>query len=85
MLPAEIIRRKRDGQALSAAELVAFAGGLAGGLAGGPAERRWSDAQAGAMAMAMLLKGLSVDETVALTAAMRDSGRVLAWPDAPGA
>jgi thymidine phosphorylase len=36
------------------------------------------------MAMAVLLQGMSVGETVALTAAMRDSGRVLTWPEATG-
>jgi thymidine phosphorylase len=75
-LPAEIIRCKRDGERLSTAQLNDMARGLADG--------RWSDAQAGAMAMAIWLRGMSTDETVALTAAMRDSGRVLAWPDAKG-
>jgi thymidine phosphorylase len=75
-LPAEIIRCKRDGERLNAAQLNDMARGLADG--------RWSDAQAGAMAMAIWLRGMSTDETVALTAAMRDSGRVLAWPDAKG-
>jgi thymidine phosphorylase len=85
MLPAEIIRRKRDGLVLSATEIAAFAQGLAAGEpAAGDASQRWSDAQAGAMAMAIVLQGMSVDETVALTTAMRDSGRVLAWPDAQG-
>ena len=79
-LPAEIIRAKRDGHTLSDADLRAFARGVAN--PDGPGG--WSDAQAGAMAMAVLLRGLSVAETVALTAAMRDSGRVLTWPDASG-
>ena len=52
-----------------------FAGGLASGLV--------SDAQAGAFAMAVLLKGLSEPGRVALTLAMRDSGRVMSW-DLPG-
>ena len=75
-LPAELIRVKRDGGALDAAQIQAFAQGLGSGA--------WSDAQAGAMAMAIVLRGMSVNETVALTSAMRDSGRVLAWPDATG-
>ncbi|MFN0185970.1 MAG: thymidine phosphorylase [Aquabacterium sp.] len=74
--PAEIIRAQRSGEALSAAQIEAFASGLADG--------GWSDAQVGAMAMAIVWRGLSVDATVALTAAMRDSGRVLAWPEATG-
>lgn len=73
MLPAEIIRKKRNGLALTSSEIDHFAKGLASGA--------WSDAQAGAMAMAILLRGMSVDETVALTLAMRDSGEVLQWPE----
>jgi thymidine phosphorylase len=75
-LPAETIRAKRDGLPLDAAQIEDFARGLADG--------RWSDAQAGALAMAIVLRGMTVAETVALTLAMRDSGRVLAWPDAAG-
>lgn len=74
--PAELIRAKRDGAALSAAQLRELATGLADG--------GFSDAQAGAMAMAIVWRGMQPDEAVALTAAMRDSGRVLAWPEATG-
>ncbi|WP_326542856.1 thymidine phosphorylase [Pseudorhodoferax sp.] len=80
LLPAEIIRRKRDGHALAPEALAAFARGLA--EPDGPAG--WSDAQAGAMAMAIVLRGMDSAEAVALTLAMRDSGQVLAWPDARG-
>jgi thymidine phosphorylase len=76
VLPAELIRHKRDGHALGEAQVRRFAQGLVDGA--------FSDAQAGAMAMAIVLRGMAVDETVALTAAMRDSGRVLAWPEATG-
>jgi thymidine phosphorylase len=74
--PAALIACKRDGRALPADCISRFAQGLADGS--------WGDAQAGAMAMAILLRGMDRAETVALTAAMRDSGRVLAWPDATG-
>jgi thymidine phosphorylase len=67
----EIIRRKRDGQPLERAEIDAFVRGLVDGS--------WSDAQAGAMTMALFLKGLSPAETVALTEAMTHSGAVLDW------
>ena len=70
-LAQELIRAKRDGRALSAAEVKAFADGLADGS--------WSDAQAGAMAMAVLLRGMDEDEMVALTRAFADSGRRLDW------
>lgn len=70
-----VITRIRDGQVPSAEELRWFAAGLASGAV--------SDAQAGAFAMAVLLKGLGEAGRVALTTAMRDSGHVLDW-DLPG-
>jgi thymidine phosphorylase len=71
MLPAEVIRRKRDGAALSAEEIGFLVQGIAdGGL---------SDAQVGALGMALFLRGADADERVALTLAMRDSGTVMAW------
>jgi thymidine phosphorylase len=71
VLPNEVIRRKRDGNALSADEIAFLVGGITdGGL---------SDAQVGALAMALFLRGMDGDERVAFTRAMRDSGDVLAW------
>jgi thymidine phosphorylase len=70
-----IIAKIRDGARPSVAELQWFAQGLASGGV--------SDAQAGAFAMAVLLKGLSEEGRVALTRAMRDSGKVMEW-DLPG-
>src|SRR4051794_21696299 len=71
MLPAEVIRRKRDGAELSPEEIGFLVGGIAdGGL---------SDAQVGALAMALFLRGMSAGERIALTQAMRDSGTVLTW------
>ena len=70
-----IIAQIRDGRVPSSDALKWFATGLAtGGV---------SDAQAGAFAMAVLLKGLGEAGRVALTTGMRDSGRVLEW-DLPG-
>jgi thymidine phosphorylase len=74
MQASEIIRIKRDGGALNAAQLQAFAAGLSNG--------QWSDSQAAALAMAVLLKGMDTAETVSLTAAMTGSGQVLQWGDA---
>jgi thymidine phosphorylase len=68
---ADLLARKRDGLALGAADWQALAQGLA--------RRTVSDAQAGALAMAVVLRGLAPAETVDLTLAMRDSGRVLGW------
>jgi thymidine phosphorylase len=72
MLPQEVIRAKRDGESLPAAEIAAFVAALADG--------RLSEGQIAAFAMAVWFKGMSRDETVALTLAMRDSGDVMAWP-----
>ncbi len=70
-LPQEIIRKKRDGLALSAAEISAFINGIA--------RDEVSEGQIAAFAMAVYFQGMSADEGVALTCAMRDSGRVLIW------
>jgi thymidine phosphorylase len=71
MLPNEVIRRKRDGHALSDEEVAFLVAGITdGGL---------SDAQVGALAMALFLRGMEPAERVALTTAMRDSGTVLSW------
>ncbi|ROU03573.1 thymidine phosphorylase [Histidinibacterium lentulum] len=76
MSARDVIRKVRDGEPPSAGELAWFARGLASGEV--------SDAQAGAFAMAVCLGGLGEEARVALTAAMRDSGDVLAWDlDAP--
>ncbi len=76
MLPAEIIRRKRDGKVLQASEIAAFVAGTASGTV--------SEGQVAAFAMAVFFNGMSRDEAVALTLAMRDSGSVLDWSDLPG-
>ena len=73
MLTQEIIRRKRDRQALSADEISAMVSGIADGSV--------SEGQAAAFAMAVFFNGMSADECVCLTEAMRDSGTVLAWPE----
>ena len=74
MLPAEVIRRKRDGGALSEAQIQAFVQGLVDGS--------WTEGQAAALAMAILLRGMGRAECVALTRAMTLSGTVLQWGDA---
>lgn len=76
MLPQEIIRRKRDGQPLAADEIAFFAKGIASGSL--------SEGQVAAFAMAVFFNGMSRDEAVALTLAMRDSGTVLDWSGLPG-
>ena len=76
MLPQEIIRRKRDGKSLTGDDIAAFVGGIATG--------KVSEGQVAALAMAVFFNGMSRDEAVALTLAMRDSGEVLDWSDLPG-
>jgi thymidine phosphorylase len=71
----QIIAAIRDGRHPSPDDLRWFAAGLASGAV--------TDAQAGAFAMAVLLKGLGEEGRVALTKGMRDSGKVMAW-DLPG-
>mgnify|MGYP000247310751 CR=1 FL=1 len=66
-----ILTKMRDGASLSQDELRWFAKGLADGGV--------SAAQAGAFAMAVVLKGLGEEGRLALTQAMRDSGKVLKW------
>ncbi|SMO33292.1 thymidine phosphorylase [Paracoccus laeviglucosivorans] len=73
--PRPVIAAVRDGRGLDRAGAVLIAKGLADGSV--------SDAQAGAFAMAVLMGGLDEGGRVALTRAMRDSGRVMRW-DLPG-
>lgn len=61
----------RDGNGATPDDLAWFANGLATGTV--------SDAQAGAFAMAVLLRGLGDQGRTALTLAMRDSGDRLNW------
>lgn len=77
---AQLIALKRDGARWTDAAIHRLVQAL---VARRP-DARLSDAQAGALAMAALLRGLDEAETVALTTAMRDSGRVLHWRDLPG-
>jgi thymidine phosphorylase len=74
MLAAELIRRKRDGGELTADEISELVAGIADGSV--------SDAQVGALAMAIFLQGMTGAERVALTGAMTRSGDVLEWGDA---
>ena len=74
MLPAELIRRKRDGGELTASEIEELVRGITNGSI--------SDAQVGALAMAIFWRGMSASERIALTGAKMRSGEVLDWTDA---
>lgn len=73
MLAQELIRKKRDGGTLAPEEIAFFVKGLT--------DDSVSEGQVAALAMAVFFRGLSLDERVALTLAMRDSGTVLDWSD----
>ncbi|MDD9909071.1 MAG: thymidine phosphorylase [Ahrensia sp.] len=75
-LPQEVIRRKRDGVALTADEISDFVRGIT--------DDSISEGQVAALAMAVFFQGMNRDEAVALTVNMRDSGDVLDWSDLDG-
>ncbi|MBI3880008.1 MAG: thymidine phosphorylase [Verrucomicrobia bacterium] len=70
-----LIERKRDGSPLTAAQIQdAIRAYTAGQI---------PDYQMSAFLMAVFFRGMSREETAALTLAMRDSGEVLKFPDDP--
>jgi pyrimidine-nucleoside phosphorylase len=72
MTPAATIAKKRDGRELARGEIAEFVAGYERGAI--------PDYQMAALAMAIFLKGMTTDETAALTDAMLDSGVRLTWP-----
>jgi thymidine phosphorylase len=76
VLPQEAIRLKRDGGVLAATDIEQFVAGLVDGAV--------SEGQAAALAMAIYFNGMVLDERVALTRAMTNSGVVLEWDDLDG-
>ena len=71
LLPQEIIRSKRDGNALNKAEIDFFIKGIAANTV--------TEGQIAAFAMAVYFQDMTMDERVLLACAMRDSGSVLDW------
>ncbi|MCC7597064.1 thymidine phosphorylase [Janthinobacterium sp. FW305-129] len=67
----EIIRKKRDKGVLSAEEIQFFVRGITDGSV--------SEGQIAALGMAVYFNDMNMDERVAFTLAMRDSGQVLDW------
>lgn len=76
LIPQEIIRKKRDNHILSQEDISSFVGGIT--------DNTVSDAQIAAFTMATFINGMSDDEIVHLTNAMKHSGKVLSWPDLDG-
>ncbi|NKF49721.1 thymidine phosphorylase [Shewanella sp. WXL01] len=70
-LAQEIIRKKRNGEALSQAEIQFFVDGITNNSV--------SEGQIAALGMAVYFNDMNMDERIALTSAMRDSGTVLNW------
>lgn len=71
ILPAEIIRRKRDGETLSPDVIEEFIRGVV--------TEEVSDAQIAAFSMATFFRGLNAEERTAITRSMAHSGTVLQW------
>jgi pyrimidine-nucleoside phosphorylase len=76
MRAVDIIRKKRDGLALSAAEIAAMVEGIATGEV---ADYQWS-----ALLMAIVWRGMKSHETAALTNGMLRSGTVVDLSHIPG-
>jgi pyrimidine-nucleoside phosphorylase/thymidine phosphorylase len=76
MRAVDLIRRKRDGGELSAAEIGFLVGGIATGAV---PDYQWS-----ALCMAILWRGMAPAETAALVDAMLHSGTVIDLGDIPG-
>lgn len=72
-LPQEIIARKRDGHQLEREEVDAFVAGVVSG--------DFKDYQSSALLMAILLRGMTPEETGWLTEAMMRSGRIVELPE----
>jgi pyrimidine-nucleoside phosphorylase len=76
LLPAQIIQRKRDGNALTEEEIRFFINGFTSG--------ELPEYQMSALAMAICFQGMDFDETMWLTRAMIASGKVMEWKRQPG-
>jgi thymidine phosphorylase len=72
----DIIRTKRDGHALAREAIDAFIQGITDGS--------WADYQASALLMAIVLRGMTADETAWLTDAMVRSGIRVDLSQLPG-
>src|SRR3954467_11501872 len=76
MRAIDVIAKKRDGCALSRAEIEFFVDGVTRGT--------FPDYQASALLMAIVLRGMTIEETSLLTDAMVNSGARVDLSDIPG-
>lgn len=76
MRAVDIIRKKRDGKGLTVAEIQIFVDAATTGA--------WPSYQVSALLMAIVLRGMTPEETAALTAAMVQTGVRLDWSGLPG-
>jgi pyrimidine-nucleoside phosphorylase len=76
MRAVDIIRAKRDGEALSREAIESFVRGVTDGA--------WEDYQSSALLMAIVLKGMNAAETAWLTEAMANSGDRVRLDHIPG-
>jgi pyrimidine-nucleoside phosphorylase len=76
MRAVDVIRNKRDGRVLQRAEIDYFVTGVTDGTL--------PDYQASALLMAILLRGMTPEETAQLTDAMVRSGTRMSFPDVDG-
>ena len=72
-LPQDIIALKRDGYRLGKAQIRHFVDCVVDG--------RFEDSQSAALLMAIVLKGMDMEETAVLTESMLRSGRIVALPE----
>ena len=72
----DIIQKKRDGKALTSEEIKWFVNGYS--------EGKIPDYQVAALCMAIYFQGMNLEETTALTFAVRDSGECLDFSDING-
>ena len=76
MRAVDVIARKRDGHALSRDEIQAFVRAVTDGV--------WPEYQVSALLMAIVLRGMTAEETADLTEAMVHSGVKVDLSDLPG-
>ncbi len=76
LLPAQIIQKKRDGNALTEEEIRFFINGFTSG--------ELPEYQMSVLAMAICFQGMDFDETMWLTRVMIASGKVMEWKRQPG-